>query len=136
LAGRESEMVELGHLRGGGCRRRRLRATWLDSVDEEAQREEAVSIASSPVSGDSGNGGVQRRPWLGFAGAQRETERGKSTPGREEDRGEAGRQGILSPWRSFGGSGHLLGRSTAGAAPTQLLAAREEDDGDRIWAGP
>jgi hypothetical protein len=61
---------------------------------------------------------------------------GKRERGERIGKRERWRQEILSPRRSFSGGGHLLGRSMAGAAPTQLLAAQEEDGGDRRWAGP
>jgi hypothetical protein len=57
-------------------------------------------------------------------GKQRE---GKSTPGREEDRGEARRQGILSPLLEQAAAGIISAWGDEGSSTKQLHSSQEED---------
>jgi hypothetical protein len=92
-------------------------------------------MACSPARGESGNGGGERRAWRRFRllGAFH-GERGRAARDRGE-REREGRQGVLIPWRSFGGDVHLLAGIDGGQPSTELLAAREEDDWEKSWAG-
>jgi hypothetical protein len=111
-----------------------LTATWLDSFDEEAQREEAELMVSSSASGETGNGGDKRRPELGFGRAQG---RGKQREGESSQRGsERGMaRGLYPLVQRSGGGGHLLAGIDGGQLATEQFAERRKTTG-RCWAGP
>jgi hypothetical protein len=107
------EAAELGHLRGGRRWRRRFGARRLDSGDGEDQRGEAVSMASSPASGESVNGEGGRRPWRWSRACARE-EAGELRE-RERSRGERG-TAAGHPYPRPGSGGVDPGRRRRGGA--------------------
>jgi hypothetical protein len=126
------------------CRlgRRRAAGGGLEAAELRTCGEEMVGGGDSRGSGSIPSTGSKKAATRSFGAPQRKSGRrgtaagidgqtrvcrrsaGKRRRGREEDRGEAGRQGILSPWRSFGGGGHHLVGSTASVATRRSLPAQ------------